>query len=332
MQNASPNLEAPSKEAHIVDPKSQEPVLASPKPVSSRTETAVTHGDVTTPAHVSSDDLGVALTVEQFLRRSAASTKRYSARRNRRTRRRAEGVVSLVADPADHDSDSDYEPEDQDQTTSSSSPRLASRRRGRRIVWTSDEEDDSPQQPAPKRRRKQRKKPVQPLSARILAAALVTGVDVVGGPLLPISSSTTSVRRPLPFAPGNRAPSPVGVKSRFKIEPGHFVDPRKETPFDRAVFQFGPSFRGDTSRVSGAQGERKPKEARPVTAWMPDSCGDGQASTLRTNVNRSAHGGPCKPEIVRRVTVPLKMVPASDCRSLERDRYEDTTCATLSFT
>ncbi|KAI1797203.1 hypothetical protein LXA43DRAFT_401804 [Ganoderma leucocontextum] len=135
------------------------------------------------------------------------------------------------------------------------------RRSGRNVTgekeqvgWTSDEEEYVPEKPARKRQR--RKKKTQSLSARLLAAAVVTGVDVVGGLLFPDPPKAhISTVRPLPMSPGGRAPSPVDVaKSRRR----QFVDPQK---VDRAVSQF--------ARNAEDASVKKVKQRRPITAWEP---------------------------------------------------------------
>ncbi len=245
-------------------------------------------------------DLGQALTVEEFLRRSATSTKWFSTRRSRRLRR---NLVPLRSEhtAVDNDSDSDYQPD-----SAESSPYLAGR------SWTNDEDDLIPEKPAKKRRRRRQTKSAEPLSARILAAAIATGVDVVGGPFLPVSSSAPGVRRPLPLIAVNRAAFPTGVKSKVKPERRHFVDPRKETPFDRAVFQFGQIGVDGEDPTADAEIPRKPKASRPVTAWMPD----GDTFALLTNAQVTA---PPRRSIkkaspsaaVRPVAVPLNSVDAA---------------------
>ncbi|KAI0787719.1 hypothetical protein C8Q74DRAFT_1216307 [Fomes fomentarius] len=213
------------------------------------------------------DDLSQALTVEEFLRRSATSTKWYSTRRSRRLRRNLVPLRSKHT-AADNSTDSDYQPDSEDQAESSPYP--AGRGRGQRIAWTSDEDNLIPEKPAKKRRWRRQKKSTEPLSARILAAAIATGVDVVGGPLLPVSSSGLGVRRHLPSIAANRAASPTGVNSKVKTERRHFVDPRKGTPFDRAVFEFGQAGVDGEDGTGNAVITQKPKASRPITAWMPD--------------------------------------------------------------
>ncbi|KAI0749391.1 hypothetical protein C8Q80DRAFT_1269277 [Daedaleopsis nitida] len=249
------------------------------------------------------DNVESALTVEEFLRRAATSTKRYSARRGRRAKRKQNAVLLPRSDDTVVDPDSDYQPSEGDDDSGSQS---ADNRRGRRIVWTSDEEEYVPEKPAKKRRRK--KKNTQSLSARILAAAVVTGVDVVGGPLFP-ASSALGTRRPLPLVPDNRAPSPAThAKPKCKIEDRHFVDPRKTKPFDHAVFQFAKPA-GDSSDEAPIA-RRVKKEPRPITAWKPLSC-SGDVGALSAGMRSKVP--PCSrvdnPE--RRVMVPLKLVPAA---------------------
>ena len=257
------------------------------------------------------------LTVEEFLRRAATSTKRYNTRRRKKPKAAevdnficAGGDSVLDSDPRDLD----YHPED-----SSSSPLLSRKRHGHRIVWTSDEEEDATEKPPKKRRRRQKK--TQPLSARLLAPAVVTGVDVVGGILLPSDSTRTldaqgsklrKTRRPLPFLPEHRAPSPA---EKSKADRRHFIDPRKTAPFERAQFEFRQDLIVDTSGRTAASHEAK-KDVRPITAWKPLN---------DEAVPRTGYRGEALPQsrtIARthaeRLAVPLKLVPAGDSRSVEQ--------------
>lgn len=254
------------------------------------------------------------LTVEDFLRRAATSTKRYSRRRRKKFKQlQDDGLVCSGGDSfVDSDPrDLDYHPDD-----SSSSPVLSNKRRGHRIIWTSDEDDEPPEQPPKKRRRRQKK--TQPLSARLLAAAVVTGVNVVGGILLPDTGPwdaqgrrVLQARRPLPFVPDNRAPSP---DEQVKTDRRQFVDPRKTAPFKHAHCDFSPRLPVQADgRVTSSCGMKK--KPRPITAWKPVD--DHTAARMGYSGNvppRKATPASTK----RLVTVPLKLVPVFD--SYERPR------------
>ena len=109
--------------------------------------------------------------------------------------------------------------------------------------------------------RRQSKK-TRPISERILTAAALTGVDPVGGTLVP--DDNPSARRPLPFVAANRAPSPVGPHAR--ITRRHFVDPRTPMSFDCTAFCAKES---DSALTSPRPVRRHVKKYRPITAWQP---------------------------------------------------------------
>ncbi|RPD74682.1 hypothetical protein L226DRAFT_612954 [Lentinus tigrinus ALCF2SS1-7] len=166
----------------------------------------------------------------------------------------------------------------------------------------------------------------QPLSARLLAAAIVTGVDVVGGILLPDTAAGQSdargrkilkARRQLPFVPGHRAPSPA---EKFKADRRIFVDPRRTAPFEHAHFEFAgrPPIQAELPVVSA----RAAKEARPITAWKPVD-DDAIANTGYRGDAPSRSRKAARASAQRLVTVPLKLVPPADLRSVEHRRQDD---------
>ncbi|KAM5530405.1 hypothetical protein V8D89_015916 [Ganoderma adspersum] len=169
----------------------------------------------------------------------------------------------------------------------------------REIEWTSDDEEYVPEE-LPVAKKPQRRKKTRPLSARLLAAAVVTGVDVVGGLLFPDPSKAhTSTVRPLPLDLGGGAPSPIDiVKSRRR----RFVDPRK---VDRADSQFSRA--AEDAPVRKAIQE---KEQRPITAWEPD----GHAVSSSSLGNGSSRLGEYF------VARPLTLVSSTHPRSALRAR------------
>ncbi|KAI0714344.1 hypothetical protein C8T65DRAFT_772417 [Cerioporus squamosus] len=273
--------------------------------------------DFVTPTPLGKDVEG-SLTVEEFLRRAATSTKRYSTRRRKKPKQpQVDELVSTAGDCfVDSDSrDPDYCPDD-----SSSSPLVSSKRRGHQIVWTSDEDDEPPEKPPKKRRRRQKK--TQSLSSRLLAAAVVTGVDVVGGILLRDTTtgppdargrSVMKARRPLPFVPGNCAPSP---EEKFKSDRRHLVDPRNTAPFEHAHFDFARRLPIDSDANGRAVLSAAARKApRPITAWKPvhEKCIAHTGDSAHAPPLRKAPRAP----VQRFVTAPLKLVPAADCSSVE---------------
>ena len=190
------------------------------------------------------------LTVEGFLRSAATvkASKRYRNRlggRNARKEVRTIKTYRAVSEPY------------QNHTNCDQCGEPPSERRKRQIEWTSDDEEYVPEEPAKKRRRRKKTQHTQPLSIRLLKAAVVTGVDVGGGLLSPDAPMAhTSTVLPLPLSLGSHAPSPVDVaKSRRR----QFVDPRK---VDRADSQF--------VRIAEDAPVKQVKEQRPITAWEPE--------------------------------------------------------------
>ncbi|OJT03386.1 hypothetical protein TRAPUB_6055 [Trametes pubescens] len=227
-----------------------------------------------------------AITVETFSRRAASPTKHYGHQRARKRKRakRAQPNSQDTYRPSSDPHDSDHE------LPSSEPPR---KRSSKDISWTSDEDEDAPIPKRPAKRRRRPLKKVQSLAARLLIAGAATGVDMVGGPLLPTSKAHISTRRPIPLVPNHRLPSPPPDSKDMRR---HFVDPRTAPLLCRASFQFGASAT-DVSSMPGKRG------ARPVTAWKP---GGHEASSHRDNK-------PCKPVLTRTerlVTVPLVLAPA----------------------
>ncbi|PIL35655.1 hypothetical protein GSI_02385 [Ganoderma sinense ZZ0214-1] len=209
-------------------------------------------------------EVEAALTVERFLRSAATTkaTKHYSNWRRRRSPMKKR----------------------------ESPPR-------KQVEWTSDDEEYVTEEPPKKR---QRRKKTRPLSARILAAAVVTGVDAVGGLFFPDPpKAQTSTRRPLPLSLGGRAPSPVDLmKSRRR----RFVDPQK---VDRADSQF---VRVVTD--TAAKKVEQVKEQRPITAWEPESL-----AVLGPSLGHDYYG----PQEYF-ATRPLTLVPSTHPRSALRAR------------
>ena len=155
--------------------------------------------------------------------------------------------------------------------------------------------------------RRRRRKHSGPLSARLLTAAVLTGVDVVGGPLVP--GDKTSTRPPLRFSPADRAPSPVDVSSRTASR--HFVHPCKAVSFDQTAF--GPAENSTTSRVSGETGPIRTKKSRPITAWQPYLSPSLVGSTSRKSSQN--------PAVVKRGAMkPLKMDVVTHVGTHERLR------------
>ncbi|KAI0635847.1 hypothetical protein C8Q77DRAFT_1099940 [Trametes polyzona] len=213
-----------------------------------------------------------ALTVEEFLRRAASPTKRYTHQRSRKRKR---------AGRKEHSSQESYRPSSEPRSLSPSEEAHCSpgtrKRRQDAVAWTSDEAEDmhAVRKLAKKKRRPPTRK-TRSFATRLLLAGVSTGVEVVGGPLLPTSEAHTPTYRPIPLVPHHRLPSPP-TDSRFSRR--HYVDPRKDTHLGRSSFQFGAGEDHGTS----AHG---PKASRPVTAWRPavnaasiDYVGENQKST-----------------------------------------------------
>ncbi|KAH9850317.1 hypothetical protein C2E23DRAFT_896449, partial [Lenzites betulinus] len=196
-----------------------------------------------------------AVTVEQFLREAASPvTKRYMQQRARKRRR--QGHAQPNSQDSYRPSSDVLEGSDHPDLDPSSGP---PRKRRKDIRWSSDEAEhsDNPRPPAERRRRPLKK--AQTLAARLLLAGAATGVDMVGGPLIPESKAHTAARRPLPLVSDHRLPSPPAVS---KITRCQYVDPRKIHPMSRTSFQFASV----TEEASATTGKR---EARPVTEWKP---------------------------------------------------------------
>ncbi|KAH9902947.1 hypothetical protein C8Q73DRAFT_28853 [Cubamyces lactineus] len=245
-------------------------------------------GDSTLPetdSKAASDATEAQLTVEEFLRRAASPTKRYTRHRARQ-RKKARG---------DHiPSDDTYLPssdpmDESDAGNEESSPGHIRNRCRRTIQWTSDELEgaDASQPPSTKRRRINAKKS-QKLSTRLLLAGASTGVDLLGGHLLPLSTTHISTRRPIPLVPDNRMPSPPASATVVRRQ---YVDPRRATPFHNVTFQF--------SAADSDHGvEHRKAHARPVTAWRP---------TGGSDTSRKREGG--RAGITRKASQRLVMIP-----------------------
>ncbi|KAI0327846.1 hypothetical protein GY45DRAFT_1086339 [Cubamyces sp. BRFM 1775] len=260
-------------------------------------------GDVTVPGLDSKtirETTQAQLTVEEFLRRAASPTKRYTRHRARQ-RKKARG---------DHiPSDDTYlppsHPTDDSDVGSEDSPIGQARKRRRRTVqWTSDElEGSDAGQPITERRRRTNAKKSQKLSTRLLLAGASTGVDLLGGALLPPSTTHTFTRKPIPLVPDNRLPSPPAPTT---IGRRQYVDPRKAIPFHNVTSQF---YAADGDRSV----ERREANARPVTAWKP--VGD----------NLSCQRGGGRAGIVRKasqrlVVIPLVLAPTTTHDNAEPPR------------
>ncbi|KAI0359954.1 hypothetical protein OH77DRAFT_1586618 [Trametes cingulata] len=238
----------------------------------------------------------VALTVEAFLRHATSPVKHYT-RRGVRNRKRRNSIRRTSEDEYQPSSD-DPESDDSEERISSRSPR---KRRRREVHWTSDEDEGASTREVARRRRGTRRM-TQALSTRLLLAGASTGVDLVGGPLLP---AVTSNRQPIPLVPHHRLPSPL---PHTRVALRHYVDPRSSVPLRRASYQF--SAPADDQPASSVK-----HSSKPVTAWKPDGPGALQQPESSRPLT------PATPQ--RLVTVPLVLVPVTT--TMARDRANGST-------
>lgn len=286
-----PEIIPKNESVHTADPQTQTPASTEIELTSATDGDAILVSASATridPPHAVDTE---SLTIETFLRRAASPKKHYGHHRARKRKRVAKRTQPSSQDtyrPSSDPHDSDYVAE----LPSSEPPR---KRRSKEISWTSDEDEDPPAPKKPAKRRRRPLKKVQSLAARrrLLLAGAATGVDLVGGPLLPTSKAHTSTRRPIPLVPNHRLPSPPPDSNDTRR---HFVDPRKAPLFCRASFQFATGA-DDGSSLPGK------RSARPVTAWKP---GGHEASSHSDHKPRK----PVSTTTERLVTVPLVLTPA----------------------
>ncbi|KAI0661649.1 hypothetical protein C8Q70DRAFT_966255 [Cubamyces menziesii] len=267
-----------------------------------------THGDTTVPAlspdkmdysklpgdsNTTHDTIEAQLTVEGFLCRAASPTKRYT---RHRARQREKARSSHVHNDDPYIPSSDPTDESDGAIEGSSLGHVRKRRR-RAVQWTSDELEEADASHQPAKRRRTNGKKSQKLSTRLLLAGASTGVDLLGGPLLPLSTTHIPTRRPIPLVPANRMSSPP---ANTTVVRGQYVDPRHRTPFHNVSYQF--------SAVDSDHGaEARKAHARPVTAWRPT--GD--------DASREREGA--RARITRKASQRLVMVPLVLAQAPSRD-------------